>query len=148
MVTIKDILIQLSVVFLWFFSSITIAVLTELHFLLFSVFIAFVCFKVYLKRRKKILHFVKDDFQKIGYLLNSERPITFKEYFRKVKLEAKPIVFINDISLSRYRYMRAFRRIFTAKSKNGSLVELNTFVIYKWNGENKIEIIDIKRFRN
>ena len=119
MVTIKDILIQLSVVLLWFFGSIMIAVLTELSFLLFPVFIAFVCLKVYLKRRKKILHFVKDDFQKLGYQLNLERPTTFKEYFRKVKLEDKPIVFINDIPLRRYKYMLAFRRIFTAKSENG-----------------------------
>ena len=148
MVTIKDILIELCIIFLWLFGSIIIGALFELPYLLPSFFIAFVSLKLYLKRRKKTLNFVKDDFQKLGYQLNSERPTTFKEYFKKTELEVLPVILINDVPLRRYQYMRGFRRIFTARSKNGKLHELNTFVVHKWNGENKIEIIHIKSFPN
>ncbi|MDR6762865.1 hypothetical protein J2Y38_003083 [Flavobacterium sp. 2755] len=148
MVSIKDILIELCIVFVWFFGSIIIGALFELPFLLLPFFIAFVSLKLYLKRRKRILDFVKDDFQKLGYQLNSERPTSFNEYFKKTELEVLPVILINDVPLKRYRYMRGFRRIFTARSKNGKLYELNTFVMHKWNGENKIEIINIKNLPN
>jgi len=148
MVTIKDILIEFSIVLLWFFSSVIVIILFGLPFLTLPLFILFIILKIHIKRRKQILDFVKDDFQKLGYQLNLERPTTFKEFFKKAELEVLPVILVNDVPLRRYRYMRAFRRIFTAKSKDGIIYELNTFVIHKWNSENKIEIIDIKRFRN
>ena len=148
MVTIKDIIIEFIIVFLWFFGTLLIAALLELPFLAFFLFILFISLKIYLKRRKKTIDFVKDDFQKLGYQINSERPVTFKEFFKKTLLKVTPFISANDFPLKRYSYMRSFRRIFEAKSKNGELYELNTLVIHKWNGENKINIIDIKRFRN
>ena len=131
MVSIKDIVLEFSLIFLWFFGTLSIAAFLELPFLVFPFFILFISLKIYLKRRKKIIDFVKDDFQKLGYQLKNERPVTFKEFFKKVLLKVTPLISINDIPLRRYRYMRSFRRIFTVKSKNGELQELNTLVIHK-----------------
>lgn len=148
MIKTKDVLIEIAIIFFWFFFSIILIAIAELPFLVLPLFIVFIMLKIYLKRRKKILEFVKDDFQKLDYELIEERPTTFSEYFINTKLELKSNILINDVPRSRYKYIRAFRRIFKAKAKDGTLYELNSSVLRTWDSQNKIKIIDIKRFRN
>ena len=118
--------------------------MTEYRFLAFLPAIIAISIKIYLKRKKRLFEFVKDDFQKMGYELIEERPLKFKEFFSVSNIEIKPTIFINDDSISRLKYIASSRRIFKAKTKDKKYYELNTFVNEKWNDEIEIDIINKK----
>lgn len=144
MVKTIDILINIVIILFWFISTVLIAVMTEYRFLAFLPAIIAISIKIYLKRKKRLFEFVKDDFQKMGYELIEERPLKFKEFFSVSNIEIKPTIFINDDSISRLKYIASSRRIFKAKTKDKKYYELNTFVNEKWNDEIEIDIINKK----
>jgi len=140
MVSFKDIVTQICLGLIWFISAIFI-VNSDYPFLIVPLFILVVYAKIQIKRRKKILPFVKDDFRKLGYELSAERPSKLSE----IKFEFSIEPTINGVPLSRYKFVRRFYRIFKGKDKAGKTVLLNTIVTKKWSGENHIEIVKIKK---
>ena len=91
-------------------------------------------------RNKKILAHVKNDFKELGYELISERALKSSES----GIEIKPAILTSG-STPFKGYKNKYKRIFTAKSKKGNLVELNTIVTEKKDGTLKIEIIEKKK---
>ncbi|MDX6184073.1 hypothetical protein SGQ44_18060 [Flavobacterium sp. Fl-77] len=145
MIKFKDILLNIAIVLLWFISTILIAITIEHRFLGFLPSIIALYVKLYLKRRKRILEFVKLNFEKIGYELIEERPLKLMEFFSFSNIVLKPTFFFNNVSISRLKYITTFMRIFKAKAKDGKYYELKTFVGQKWNDEIEIHIINKKK---
>ncbi|MFK7814181.1 MAG: hypothetical protein AB8B59_16915 [Maribacter sp.] len=91
-------------------------------------------------RNKKILTHVKNDFKELGYELVSERPLKSSESV----IEIKPAILTSGNAPLK-NYKNKYNRIFTAKSKKGKLVELNTIITENKDGTLKIEIIEKKK---
>ena len=145
MTKIKDIVVNVVIVFFWFVSTILIVTITDYKFLVFLPAILFLSLKIYLKRRKRIFEFVKADFEKIGYELMEERPLKFIEFFFFDEIELKPTLYINNVPVSRLKYIATFVRIFKAKNKDGKLYELKVFIGKKWSAEIEIAILSTKK---
>ena len=91
-------------------------------------------------RNKKILELVKNDFNELGYELISERPLKTSES----EIEIKPAILTSGNTPLK-NYKNKYKRIFTAKSKKGKLVELNTVVTENKDGTLKIDIKEKKK---
>ena len=109
----------------------------EYQLLILPLFLIFTIMHIAIKRNKRIMKYVIDDFKKINYDLIEENPIPIFDTDFTVKQQT---IFVNDISISRYGYIRKFHRLFKAKKTDGSIVELNAIVTKNWNGRNSIEI--------
>lgn len=90
---------------------------------------------LFISQNKKISKYVKNDFKKLGYELISERGLNYSES----EIEIKPTILTSgNVPLKNYK--NKYKRIFTAKSKKGEIVELNTVVTENKDGTLKIEI--------
>lgn len=78
MVTFKDIILEISLGVLWFVSTL-ILVINGNTILPFFTICLFIYLKIQLKRRKKILPYVKDDFKKLGFEITNERASKLSE---------------------------------------------------------------------
>ena len=85
------------------------------------------------------MEYVKNDFNEFGYELISERPLKSSES----EIEIKPTILTSGKTPFK-TYKNKYKRIFTAKSKKGKLVELNTIVTENKDGTLKIEIKEKK----
>ncbi|NDJ00096.1 hypothetical protein GWA97_13480 [Flavobacterium sp. LaA7.5] len=105
------------------------------------VMILFFGLKYYLKRNKKILPFVEEDFNELGFKLLSERILKLSDL--EVKFEVKiPYISVNGLPIDRYGYIRKFNRTFRAKSlSDGLLYDITASIIKQWDGNNKIIIL-------
>ncbi len=114
-------------------------------FMLLNILI-YALLKFYLKRRKKTFPYVVQNFKQLGYDLIQERPLKLSEYDfesrsgNESEIKIEPT--INNIPISRFKYVRKFDRIFKAKYMDDKVYELRTIVTKKWDGKIKIEIID------
>ena len=106
--------------------------------LMLPLTVLFIIIHFSIKRNKRILKYVKADFKKMGFDLISERPATRFES----KIAIEPTILLNNVSVSRYGYIRKFSRVFTARNQEGQLVELIADVSKMWSGKNRILIRD------
>lgn len=86
------------------------------------------------------MEYVKNDFNELGYELISERPLKSSES----EIEIKAAILISGNTPIK-TYKNKYKRIFTAKSKKGKLVELKTVVTENKDGTLKIEIKEKKK---
>ena len=144
MVSIKDIL---TIVLLFIISIIAAFIFAVAGYFYISIIVLllFLGIKYYLKRSKKILPFVQEDFNELGYELLSERTVKLSDL--EVKSEVKiPYVSVDGLSINRYGYVRKFTRTFMAISlKNELLYEITANVTKLWNGKNVIVILSEKQ---
>lgn len=138
MVSYSDILIHLLISILCFSVTIIIMRGDYLSFLFFIPIVFGFLIHTLLKRRKKIAIYLKDEFQKLGYNVLSERPLRLSE----TKFEVKPAILINGVPASRYGYLRQFTRVFEVINEAHERFELNTVVTNHWNGKKTIDIIN------
>lgn len=138
MISFFDIVIGLILSIICFIVAVIIMTGTDMPLLFFTPIIFYALLTGYLKRRKKIAKYLIDDFKKMGYSVLSERPLKFSES----TFEMKPTTetFVNNIPLSRYRYIRKFARVFEVETQTNERFELNTIVTKHWSGEKSIDI--------
>ena len=133
-------LIYLFLTIIWFGSTVYLLIGIESKFLFIIPFIIYVILITVIGRNKKIMEFVKSDFNELGYELISERHLKSSES----EIEIKP-TFLTSGNTPLRNYKNKYKRIFTAKNKKGKLVELNTIVTEKKDGTIKIEIKEKKK---
>ncbi len=135
-----EILIYVFLTIICFVSMIYLLFAADSKFLFIIPFIIYGILITIIARNKKILNYVKHEFKELGYELISERPLKPSES----EIEIKPAILISgNVPLKRYK--SKYKRIFTAKSKKGKLVELNAVVIENRDGTLKIEIKEKKK---
>ena len=133
------------------FGILAIIIMTNAENIYIGVFmflniLIYALLKFYLKRRKKTFPYVVQNFKQLGYDLIQERPLKLSEYDfesrsgNESEIKIEPT--INNIPISRFKYVRKFDRIFKAKYMDDKVYELRTIVTKKWDGKIKIEIID------
>lgn len=144
MVTFWDILIHLILGISYFIISCFILILTDYPYLIIICFITYVIIHVNLKRRKKLTKHLKEDFEKLGYVILEERPLKLSES----KLSIKPAILVNGIPVSRYGYIRRFARVFRLKDNNNELFEVQAILTKEWGGNNAIRIIKKLSLKN
>lgn len=142
MVSIIDILIKVFIGLYWFISSILLAVFVH-PILIIPNLIIVALIGSYFDRRKIISPYVKDDFLKLGYEITNERPLKFSEFKTEFNISFEPT--INHIPISRFKYFKRFTRIFHAINNEGKTVMINAEIFKKWNGDNEIELIEVKK---
>ena len=140
MVNLKDILLELFIGILWIGSGIII-IMSDYKYLIILSFIVFIYAKIQIKKRKKILPYVKEDFKKLGFEITNERPSKLSEMKYEISFFN---ITVGGTPIGRFSYIRQFYRIFRGKNKEGKSVLLNSIVTKKWSGENHIEIVKIK----
>jgi len=139
MINSKDIIFELLIA-IFYLGVGFILMLSDYPFLIIPLFIIVIIIKAKIKNNKKILQYVKADFEKLGFELLNERAAKFSEL--KFSLSFEPTV--GGMPISRYKYIRRFTRIFEAKNREGKKVILNSIITKKWDRENHIEIISVK----
>lgn len=136
MVNFLDILLEFLIGISCIIVSVILLTGTDMPFLAFIPVLFYFFLHILLKRRKKIAQYLKEDFQKLGYRVLSERPTKFSE----TTLEIKPALLINGIPASRYGYIRKFERVFEVETNTNERFELVTTVTKSWSGNNLIDI--------
>jgi len=135
----SEIIAYAFLIILCFISSIFLFFTTKSYFLFLIPIIVFIIVFNLLKKNKKTLEFVKKDFEKLGYELVSERPLKSSES----EIDIKPAILINGVPLKNHK--NQYKRMFTAKSTKGKMVELNVVITEKKNGKIAIEIKNEKQ---
>ena len=133
----SEILLYVFLTILYFGSTVYLMFSSSFKFLIFIPIIIYGIIISLIVRNKKIISYVKDDFKKLGYELISERSA-------ESGIEIKPAILTSGNTPFK-NYKNKYRRIFTAKSKKGKLIELNTIVTEKKDGTLKIEIVEKKK---
>ena len=136
----KEILIYAILTIICFGTSVYLLIGTDSKFLFIIPFIVYLILITLIARNKKILELVKNDFNELGYELISERPLKISES----EIEIKPAILTSGNTPLK-NYKNKYKRIFTAKSKKGKLVELNTVVTENKDGTLKIDIKEKKK---
>ena len=136
----KETLVYILITIISFGSSVYLLISTDSKFLFIIPFIIYGILITLISRNKKILNYVKNDFKNLGYELISERPLKSSES----KIEIKPSILTSGNQPLK-AYKNKYKRIFTAKSNKGKLVELNTIVTENKDGTLKIEIKQKKK---
>ncbi len=138
--SINEKLIYFFLTILFFGSTIYLLIGTGSRFLIVIPFIIYVILIIKIARNKKILKFVKNDFNELGYELISERSL--KKF--ESEIEIKPAILTTGNTPIK-NYKNKYKRIFIAKTKKGQLFELNTIVTENKDGKIKIEIKEKKK---
>ena len=138
--SINEKLIYFFLTILFFGSTIYLLIGTGSRFLIVIPFIIYVILITKIARNKKILKFVKSDFNELGYELISERSLKNFES----EIEIKPAILTTGNTPIK-NYKNKYKRIFIAKTKKGQLFELNTIVTENKDGKIKIEIKEKKK---
>ena len=136
----KEILIYAILTIICFGTSVYLLIGTDSKFLFIIPFIVYLILITLIARNKKILELVKNDFNELGYELISERPLKTSES----EIEIKPAILTSGNTPLK-NYKNKYKRIFTAKSKKGKLIELNTVVTENKDGTLKIDIKEKKK---
>lgn len=110
-------------------------------FLIFPWGILMMVLHYAIKRKKKILKYVKEDYEDLGFELIDEKPVPFSA--NDIKFNVTPVK-VNGLPLSRYGYVRKFHRVFTARHQDGQLFELTTVNTKTWDGDNEVEITELR----
>ena len=126
----------------WATLSIMLIALTDYQILIIPVFLIFVIISIILKRRKKILPYVREDFKKSGFDLLDERPLRLSDQ----KITFGLNITLNDVPISRYGYFRQFFRIFKARGTDGRLYAIKAEITQLWNGKIATEILSTKAY--
>jgi hypothetical protein len=121
----------------WFADNIPYSV-----FVIFLLLIAFIAFEQTIKGTKKVTPFVQSFFDTKGLKVINERPLTLAELFftEKVTFKVEPV--INKIPLSRFGYIRKFKRVFSVTDKDRKSFELRAEVTLNWDRKVTVEIED------
>jgi hypothetical protein len=136
----SETIIYILLTIIFFGSSVFLLVGNYSKFLVVIPFIIYLILITIIARNKKILEFVKNDFNKLGYELISERPLKSSES----EFVFEPAILTSG-SAPLKSYKNKYKRIFTAKTKKGKIIELNTVVMENKNGTIKIEIREKKK---
>jgi hypothetical protein len=139
MIRTVDILLD---IFLWLIVMVIaffIFILTDYPFLILVLALLYFLLRIYIKRQRKILRFVEEDFKNLGYLIFDERPLKRSEM--EFTAEFNTEIKLNAIPLSRFEYVTKFVRVFKAKSIDEKTYELTAIITQKWNGKNEIKIL-------
>jgi|GEM_PF-6392324 len=117
---------------------------TIYDFLLWFVFVI-VFFRIhkFVKDKKVVTPFIKEDMEKLGYIILSERALTIKEVLSGIsRLEFK----VSIIQGFPYRllYKSFYSRVFVAVGVQNQTFELKADIETSWSNRNKIDIYDIK----
>jgi hypothetical protein len=148
MIKIKDILYLIILSLTFFIIGIIISISDwfndNLPFSFLSIFILIIIYGIIwkmIKQRRKITAFVEPYFIEKGYKILSERPVKLSEIqFKDIKVKIEP-AFINNIPLSRYKYVRKFFRVFTVIDSENKNFEIIAEVTYHWNKDLSVEIL-------
>jgi len=70
------------------------------------------------------------------YELIDERPAPFRG------VPIKPTAEVGGLPIGRFAYMRRFARVFTAKTNDGQLMEIQALITQKWDGSIDIDVED------
>lgn len=117
----------------------------EIFSFLVSLVFVIVFFRIhkFVKDKKVVTPFIKEDMEKLGYIILSERALTIKEVISGIsRLEFKVLI----IQGFPYRllYKSFYSRVFVAVGVQNQTFELKADIETSWSNKNKIDIYDIK----
>lgn len=98
----------------------------DLTYLVFIPFVIAISLKIYISNKVKIQDSVKIDFEKLGYVLISERPYKFSEMKFTVRFSN---ITINNIPANQYGPIKEVKRVFIAKHEDGNIYQLFTTIL-------------------
>ena len=121
----------------WFADNIPYSVIV-----IFLLLIAIIVFNQTIKGTKKVSPFAQSFFDSKGLKVINERPLTLAELFFKEKVTFKVEPIINNIPLSRFGYVRKFKRVFSVTDKDNKSFQIRAEVTLNWDRKVTVEIDD------
>lgn len=105
-----------------------LVIIFNVPYLLFVPLVIAAALKFLTSHTIKIQHLVRTDFEKLGYILISERPYRYTEIKSSIKFYS---TFLNIYGTPSQQYgpVKRINRVFTAKHEDGNTYELFTTVI-------------------
>lgn len=117
-----------ALLFFVFIAGTIFIIIFNVPYLVFLPLIFAGMLKAYHSHNSKIQHLVRTNFEKLGYILISERPYRVLEMKSSIKFYST-FININGIPFQQHGSVKRIKRVFTAKHVDGNTYELFTTVI-------------------
>jgi len=93
------------------------------------------------QRYRKLEEYVQTDFEKRGYYVQRERPLSFWELYEFITYrKTKPVYWPLKVYFTRLRYKTRFHRRFMVLDAAYNRWEIDTFITFSWKNEMTLEL--------